>query len=166
METDLRSAALTDKLTGLPNRASICDRLEKAIARARENRGFHFAVLFLDLDRFKSVNDSLGHEFGDLLLKEVAQRLCAALRAGDAVCHPGSDGLGARLGGDEFIVLLENIASPEDAIVGAKRVIDLLSRPYRLGRHDVCLTVSLGVVTSDHAEETAQDALGRRHRDV
>jgi diguanylate cyclase (GGDEF)-like protein/PAS domain S-box-containing protein len=159
MENELRTAALTDKLTGLPNRALICDRLQQAVLRFRRNNALHFAVLFLDVDRFKTINDSLGHDFGDLMLKEVAQRLRVALRCGDSVSRSMSQDVAARLGGDEFVILLDSIASPADAILVADRLIGALSKPFRLGQTEVCTTVSIGIVTSNNAEDTAEEVL-------
>jgi diguanylate cyclase (GGDEF)-like protein/PAS domain S-box-containing protein len=159
MENELRTAALTDKLTGLPNRALICDRLQHAVLRFRRNNALHFAVLFLDIDRFKTINDSLGHDFGDLMFKEGAQRLRSALRCGDSVSRSASQDVAARLGGDEFVILLDSVASPDHAILVADRLIGNLSKPYRFGQTEVCTTVSIGVVTSINAEYTAEEVL-------
>ena len=108
-EEELRSAALHDKLTRLPNRALLTERLTRAIQRAAEDPGYKFAVLFLDFDRFKIINDSLGHEVGDLLLVSIAQRLKASLRVSDTPSHLGDGHVPARLGGDEFVILLDGI---------------------------------------------------------
>jgi diguanylate cyclase (GGDEF)-like protein/PAS domain S-box-containing protein len=159
MEDALRLAALTDKLTGLPNRTLFGDRLQQAILRAKRHKEYHFAVLFLDFDRFKTINDSLGHYVGDLLLKEVAHRLSMTMRSSDSLCRAACDGVAARLGGDEFVILLDSLQSPDDATMVADRLIADLSRPYRLGQHEVCSTVSIGVVTSRSGEDSAEEVL-------
>ncbi len=107
----LQHVATHDALTGLPNRLLLADRLEQAIARA-ERHGQRFALIVVDLDRFKSINDSLGHLAGDELLKDVAKRLAQVLRKADTL---------ARLGGDEFVLLLNEIDSPRDAETVAKK---------------------------------------------
>ena len=159
MEDELRSAARTDKLTGLPNRALICDRLQQAVLRANRVKEYRFAVLFLDFDRFKTINDSLGHEVGDMLLQEIARRLRTAVRAGDSLSWQACEHTAARLGGDEFVVLLDSIASPEDATVVADRLLKVLSEPYCLGEHEVYSSASIGIVTSETATQSAEAAL-------
>ena len=159
MEDELRVAALSDKLTGLPNRGVFGDRLQKAIEKARGNPKYYFAVLYLNFDRFKTINDSLGHEFGDMLLKEVAQRLRATMRAGDSLCRADEGGLAARLGGDEFVVLLENLHDDSEAALVAGRLIKVFSKPYKLGENEVCLTVSIGVVTSRNSAANPETIL-------
>ncbi|HET7230300.1 MAG TPA: EAL domain-containing protein [Longimicrobium sp.] len=135
-EEALRRSAFYDALTGLPNRALFLDRLEKAAART--SRGTHpFAVMFLDLDRFKLVNDSLGHHMGDELLVSVARRLEGCMRPGDTV---------ARLGGDEFAVLLEDVEGTEVATAVADRILAVLDQPVSLEGHDVFPSASIGVV--------------------
>ena len=137
-EEVLRRAALYDDLTGLPNRSHFRDRLMLAMARARRRPDFRYAVLLLDLDGFKLVNDSLGHEAGDRLLQEVARRVTAELRANEAA---------ARLGGDEFAVLLEDFAGPEAPVALAERLQAAVSAPCRLGDTDtdVAVTASIGI---------------------
>ncbi|MHC4421548.1 MAG: putative bifunctional diguanylate cyclase/phosphodiesterase [Planctomycetota bacterium] len=108
----LESQARRDALTGLPNRTLLTDRLEHAVRLCGRNSDYKFAVLFLDFDRFKIINDSLGHEVGDLLLVSIAERLSANLRTGDMASHLGSEHVPARLGGDEFVVLLDGIKQP------------------------------------------------------
>ena len=125
-----------DALTGLPNRALFREQLEQALATARGNPDQAGAVMFLDLDRFKLINDSLGHDIGDLLLKEVARRLRASVRAGDLV---------ARLGGDEFTVLLHGIGGPEGAEVVAEKILASTRLPYVLGEHSLLVTTSIGI---------------------
>lgn len=131
----LESAALHDALTGLANRQLLDDRVSLAIAHARRNKGA-LAVLYLDLDGFKEVNDRLGHDAGDALLKAVAQRLVAAGRAVDTI---------ARLGGDEFGLVLWQIASAGDAAKVASKVIKAVSKPYDIGGRTVNVTISAGV---------------------
>jgi diguanylate cyclase (GGDEF)-like protein len=159
MEKQLRVAAETDRLTELPNRALFCDRLEQAILRTKRVKGYHFGVLFVDCDRFKTINDTLGHQAGDQLLQEVARRLRSTLRAGDTTSRPGCADTTARLGGDEFVVLLDGIASPADAEVAANRLLEGLSKPYHLGEHVVNSMASIGIVTSDVSADTAAEVL-------
>ena len=135
-EETLEHQATHDPLTGLPNRALLLDRLTVALARAaRFDTGV--AVLFLDLDHFKVVNDSLGHAMGDQLLIAAAERLTEALRqGGDTV---------ARFGGDEFVILCEDLTGPDDAIRIAQRVHELLAAPFPLGEHEVDVAASTGI---------------------
>ncbi|HEX8912156.1 MAG TPA: EAL domain-containing protein [Humisphaera sp.] len=170
MEDELRRAATTDRLTGLANRALLSDRLRRAALRAARAPGYRYAVLFLDFDRFKLVNDTLGHEAGDDLLRQIAARLRAALREGDTVGGPaagdddgGATGQAARLGGDEFVVLLDGLRAPADATLVADRLLAALAAPYRIGPHEVYSTASIGVVAPDPAPgapaPTAEDLL-------
>ena len=139
VEERLLHDALHDGLTGLANRALFMDRLGHAVERARRHREFAFAVFFLDLDRFKLVNDSLGHLAGDRLLTEVGRRLKACLRAGDTV---------ARLGGDEFTILLDDMKDASDAVRMAERAQAELARPFDLGGHEVFVSASVGIALS------------------
>ncbi len=141
--------AFHDALTGLPNRALFMDRLGSVMERSRRHSGHQFAVLFLDLDRFKVVNDSLGHALGDLLLISVAERLRAALRAADTV---------ARLGGDEFTILLET-DHLADALRTAERIQEALRLPFRVGEHEIFTTASIGVALSATGYERPNDVL-------
>ena len=159
MEDELRSAAWIDRLTGLPNRALLCDRLQQAILRARRVRDYQYAVIFLDFDRFKTINDSLGHKWGDLLLQEIARRLRAAVGSCDTPSRHGGEHTAARLGGDEFVVLLDGINDPQDAIAAADRMLEAIAQPYRLGEHEIYSTASIGVVSSDIAASSAEDVL-------
>ncbi|HWF36071.1 MAG TPA: EAL domain-containing protein [Solirubrobacteraceae bacterium] len=145
----LAHQARHDSLTGLPNRGLFLDRLEHAIARAKRSRST-LAVLFLDIDDFKLVNDTLGHEAGDRLLVEMTPRLRAALRPGDTV---------ARFGGDEFVVLCEDLSSVLDATRIAERIAFACSRPVTLGPHQHLVTISGGVVVVDHGSSTATELL-------
>jgi diguanylate cyclase (GGDEF)-like protein/PAS domain S-box-containing protein len=136
-ERQLQHDALHDALTGLPNRVLFCDRLAHAMRRElRRGAGDRTAVLFLDLDRFKIVNDSLGHLVGDRLLVEVARRLEGALRPGDTV---------ARLGGDEFTVLLEDLSGRDEAGVVADRMLSTLTAPFTFDDRELYLSASIGI---------------------
>jgi diguanylate cyclase (GGDEF)-like protein/PAS domain S-box-containing protein len=143
-EGEMRHQALHDALTGLPNRVLFLDRLEQALARAGRSRT-GVAVLFLDLDHFKVVNDSLGHEVGDRLLVEVADRLRGALRPGDTV---------ARFGGDEFTLLCEDLGSPREARAVATRVADSLHEPFRVDGSELRATASVGIAMSRERGDT------------
>lgn len=158
--TDRRSAeerlmyeAIHDVLTGLPNRALFMDLLGRALGRARRHPESLFAVLFLDLDRFKVINDSLGHMIGDRVLIEVARRLDPCLRSGDVV---------ARLGGDEFTILLEDIRDPSDAVRVAERIQEEVGRPIQLDGNEIFTSVSIGIALSstgyDNPEHLIRDA--------
>lgn len=152
-EAQLRHHALHDTLTQLPNRNSLMVRLELALKRAQRQPDYIFAILFLDLDRFKLVNDSLGHQAGDQLLVTISQRLCQVIRPTD---------LAARLGGDEFIVLLEEIGSLEDATAIAQRLIATLQQPVVLSGREVVVTSSIGIVLGPgsytHESDLMRDA--------
>jgi len=138
-EHQLLHDAFHDALTGLPNRALFLNRLAHSVARARRRPAYLFAVLFLDLDRFKVVNDSLGHELGDKLLLEMAHRLQACIRPGDTA---------ARLGGDEFTILLDDMDDPRDATAVADRIQEALKPHFELGGHEVASSVSIGIALS------------------
>ncbi|MEO1235214.1 MAG: EAL domain-containing protein [Planctomycetota bacterium] len=159
MTADLRLTAMTDRLTGLPNRASILERVREAMSRARRIDGYHYAVLFLDFDRFKVINDSLGHTAGDMLLRSISQRLRNTLRPHDAAAHDTRTETAARLGGDEFIVLLDGIAHPTDAVLVAERLISVLNEPHQLGSREVRSTASIGVVCGGPAYDQAEDVV-------
>ncbi len=147
LEERLKHQAFHDSLTGLPNRALFTDRLQHALSRI-ERYGEHVAVLFLDLDNFKSINDSLGHEAGDQLLVTVARRLEECVRPEDTV---------ARLGGDEFIILLQNARSVGDATLVAERIIEELQAPILLGGEEVFTTTSIGIASSSSYQEEPED---------
>ncbi len=134
---ELRRRALHDDLTGLANRAAFWDRLAHRLSLA-DRRAAGFAVLFLDLDDFKTVNDTLGHAAGDQLLVAVAGRITRELRAGDTA---------ARVGGDEFVVLLDEVASSDAALAVAHRLNERLQAPFELGPHTLLATSSIGVTT-------------------
>jgi diguanylate cyclase (GGDEF)-like protein/PAS domain S-box-containing protein len=146
----LLQAAFYDPLTGLPNRALFKDRLEVAFARAKGREAAHFAVLFLDLDRFKLVNDSLGHRAGDELLVQIARRLESCRRAGDTV---------ARLGGDEFTLLVEGVSTDDEAIAVSERVHRALAPPYLIEGHEVFAGASIGIALGGPATERVEHLL-------
>jgi diguanylate cyclase (GGDEF)-like protein/PAS domain S-box-containing protein len=142
--------ALHDALTGLPNRVLFMDHLKHAVERSRRNKGFYFTVLFLDLDRFKIINDSLGHMVGDQLLVGIARRLETCVRSIDTV---------ARLGGDEFTILLEDLKDPAETVEIVNRIQNELSAPFKLDGHEVFTSVSIGVAPSTTGYERAEDIL-------
>ena len=142
--------ATHDHLTGLPNRALLLERLRRVLERAGKDGTYLFAVLFLDLDRFKNVNDSLGHTIGDELLVEIAKRLRACVHPADVV---------ARLGGDEFVVLLEGIGEIEDASRVAERLQASLKAPVVLQSQELYTTASIGIVGGSRAYLRPEDLL-------
>jgi len=144
----LAHIAQHDALTDLPNRALFNDRLAQAIAHAQRHHA-GLALLFLDLDRFKHINDSLGHLVGDQLLQAVAQRLITCVRASDTVC---------RLGGDEFVILLSEVAHEQDAAVSADKILHALRLPYVLDDQELHVTASIGIVVHP-GDGTAVEAL-------
>ena len=148
-----RHAAFHDGLTHLPNRALFAENLKFVIERTKQHEDYQFAVLFLDLDRFKNVNDSLGHSIGDQLLIAMARRLEHCIRDTDMV---------ARLGGDEFAILLDGISNSGDATNMARRIQEKLESPFNLSGHEVFTTTSIGIALSstgyDHPEAILRDA--------
>jgi len=158
-----------DPLTGLPNRVLFLDRLKSAIARHRRHRDSHFAVLFIDLDRFKIVNDSLGHATGDKFLTHVSARLSASLRQEDVISRPNQNALTAtdertgdalaRLGGDEFTILLEDLNDPSDAMRLAERIQDALKQPFVVDGHELYASASIGIASSNIMYASAEDVL-------
>lgn len=150
MEGQLQRQALHDDLTGLPNRKLFVDRLRQALGRTRRRSGRKVAVLFMDLDGFKVVNDSLGHEAGDLLLTVVAQRLRRCLRPEDTL---------ARFGGDEFVVLLGEVDDPHEAVRVAERITEELRRPFLLEGRRLFASASIGIGLGDARTKTGDDLL-------
>ncbi len=141
IEERIRHMAQHDALTDLPNRALFSDRLQQALAVAKRDQS-QFAVLYLDLDKFKPINDSLGHDVGDLLLKEVAQRMQACVRESDTV---------ARIGGDEFVVLLRNVEEPADAMRVAEKIRFALNQPFDIAGRSLSISSSSGIaIYPDH----------------
>ncbi|HEY9850068.1 MAG TPA: EAL domain-containing protein [Leptolyngbyaceae cyanobacterium] len=136
LENQLLYMALHDPLTGMPNRALFMKRLEEAVQLIKKSSDYQFAVLFLDCDRFKVINDSLGHLVGDELLIAIARRLQLCIKEGDIL---------ARLGGDEFAILLENTMDSQMAIKVAEQILKELSSPFKLSRHEVFINASIGI---------------------
>ncbi len=147
--------AFHDPLTGLPNRALFSDRLSRAVARCNRHREAAFAVLFIDLDRFKLVNDSLGHLAGDLLIIQVATRLGGCLRQTDTL---------ARMGGDEFTILLDCIGNPEAPVRVAERLLESLEPPFLINGEQLYISASIGIAPSELGYESAEEIL--RHADL
>ena len=164
MESELADAARRDRLTGLANRTLFLERLQSAVERVRNGEQERFAVLFLDFDRFKLVNDALGHETGDGLLREIARRLSGSLRQAELGLDNPDGTLVARFGGDEFLVLLNQLESPAAAQHIADRLLASLSRTYSVGGRDVYSTASIGIVTSELCLESAEAVV--RNADV
>jgi diguanylate cyclase (GGDEF)-like protein/PAS domain S-box-containing protein len=155
----LRHDSLHDALTGLPNRKLFHDRVQRCLDRAKRYENYHFAVLFLDLDRFKVINDSLGHAAGDHLLMTIARRLQGCLRGTDSSSRVGEANTVARLGGDEFTILLEDLRDPADAIRVAERIQDAVSKPCDYAGHEICTTASIGIAANGPGHASAKDVL-------
>ncbi len=153
-EEMIRYRALHDRITGLPNRTLFDEQLTLAIPNANRS-GKSLAVMFLDLDRFKTINDTLGHTVGDQLLKEVAQRLTSSLRAGDLV---------ARWGGDEFTVLLPRVSSVSDVTKTAQRILEALDSVFHLEGHELYVTASIGIALFDDRSPDAETLI--KHADA
>ncbi len=153
-EQRLQHNALHDALTGLPNRAHLTDQINQALKHAPHKQKL-IALLFIDLDRFKVINDSLGHDIGDILLQEVAARMKSCLKP---------DNLLARQGGDEFVILMDNISHPEDAEDVAKGVIETLKKDFHLAEHNLYVGSSIGISLYPHHGTDASTLL--RHADI
>lgn len=153
-EDELRYLANYDALTGLPNRALLMDRIHHGIENAKRSKR-SLALCFLDLDKFKQINDSLGHDIGDLLLKEVARRLNLTLRESDTV---------ARLGGDEFVVLLEGYKNHDNINHVSRKMLHIIGEPMQLGPHTVAVSPSIGIAVYPDDAYTAIELL--KHADV
>lgn len=150
-EEKLAYDAIHDNLTGLPNRKNLMLRLERSLERRKFVPSYNFAVLFIDLDRFKTVNDTLGHHAGDELLQSITEKLCSVVRPNDMV---------ARLGGDEFIVLVDNVKGIEQVVSIAERVLAELQKPVKIGRQDIYMSASIGIVLNS-TEHTTPDEIVR-----
>jgi len=150
IEDKLAHDAFHDALTNLPNRALFLDRLNQAIEKIEREPDIKFAVLFLDLDRFKIINDSLGHHIGDLLLKDISKRLLDCIRPGDTV---------ARLGGDEFAILLMDVSIDKAAVIVAQRISTTLQEPFELEENMVFTSASIGINLIQEENQTADNIL-------
>lgn len=146
-QEEIRQLAYYDVLTNLPNRRLLLDRLNQALAQAQRHQR-SLAVMFLDLDHFKDINDSLGHDVGDELLKAVAERLELCVRGGDTV---------SRQGGDEFVIILSEISQQQDAALVAEKILEVLSSPITIHRHKLKITTSIGIVI--YTVDSADDAM-------
>jgi len=163
-QTDISRARVADWLTGLPNRVLFLDRLERLLARTRHNPAHRFAVIFLDLDGFKAINDRYGHQAGDAVLMTIARRLESCLRSTDTVARFGKLHTVARLGGDEFTILVDDVG--EEAVVFkiARRLKSEISQPVSLGEHQIATTASMGIVMSSPAYQDPEQLL--HHADM
>jgi diguanylate cyclase (GGDEF)-like protein len=148
-EAQVRQESMSDALTGIPNRAQFVERVTRSLLCARQNREFQFAVLFIDLDGFKPINDKFGHKAGDAVLQHTAKRLQACLRKGDSV---------GRYGGDEFTLLINNVSGPSDTIRVAERVLNKLKEPIHVGE-DVHVGASIGIALSTNLHQGAEDLI-------
>ena len=156
VEQELLHNAYHDSLTGLSNRALFVDRLRESLFRAQRNKNYKFAVLFMDIDNFKVINDSLGHTAGDKLLIAMAQRLVDNLRKLDAISRFDTV---ARFGGDEFAILLDDIVDERSALLVANRLHDLLSEPFNISGKSVYVTNSIGITINTLGYEQPEDML-------
>jgi diguanylate cyclase (GGDEF)-like protein len=158
-QTDITEGKVSDPLTGLPNRLLFIDRVGRLVKHTKRRKDQLFAVLFMDLDGFKMINDSMGHLIGDQLLLGVAQRLEKCLRSTDTVARLGEAFTVARLGGDEFTVLLDDIKDPSDAKRAAERMMKALAAPFILGGKEIFTSVSIGIALSNSSYEQPDDIL-------
>jgi PAS domain S-box-containing protein len=171
-EERIRHMSLHDSLTGLPNRQLFADRVDQALLRFKREPSRHFAVLFIDLDRFKVINDSMGHTAGDALLKTIAARLLACVRttdtvsraggdqsAGEAASHDSNGLIVARMGGDEFTLILDGLKQPDDANDVARRVLNVISEPILFDGHEMRMTASVGIVNANSSYDSSQELL-------
>jgi diguanylate cyclase (GGDEF)-like protein/PAS domain S-box-containing protein len=158
-QTDITERKVSDPLTGLPNRLLFIDRLGRLIKHSKRRKDHLFAVLFLDLDGFKMINDSLGHLIGDQLLVGVATRLEKCLRSSDTVARLGETFTVARLGGDEFTILLDDLKEPADAKRTAERLMKALAPPFVLAGKEIFTSISIGIAMSNTAYEEPEDML-------
>lgn len=152
----LQQLSLNDELTGLPNRASLRDSVQVAIDAGGQSKDHSFAVLYLEFDRFRLINNSLGNDVGESLVEEIARRIKASVRANDDVGHTP---IAARLGGDEFVILLQGLQVRKDAVQVAERLLDVFAEPFHVGGHEVCSTASIGLAVADESYATADELL-------
>jgi diguanylate cyclase (GGDEF)-like protein/PAS domain S-box-containing protein len=158
-QTDITRGKVVDVLTGLPNRVLFMDRLSRSFERARRRKDKTFALIFLDLDSFKLINDSLGHLIGDQLLVAIAARLEATVRSSDSVARFGRNHTIARLGGDEFTILLEDISSVLDVTGVAERISADLSTPFAVVGQELFPTASIGIALYNPSYQTPEELL-------
>ncbi|WP_394173712.1 putative bifunctional diguanylate cyclase/phosphodiesterase [Thalassotalea litorea] len=150
IEQQLYFAAHHDTLTKLPNRAMFSERLEHSLKHVKRHPNHRFAVLFIDLDRFKVINDTLGHHIGDLLLIEIAERIADCIRGNDIL---------ARLGGDEFVILLDTLVQHEDAEDIAQRIIETIEQPFVIDNQELYSSASIGITVCDRHYQNAAEVL-------
>jgi diguanylate cyclase (GGDEF)-like protein/PAS domain S-box-containing protein len=158
-QTDITGRKLADALTGLPNRLLFLDRLERLFEYQKRDKNCLFAVMFLDLDGFKMINDSLGHAVGDQLLIGVANRLENCLRVGDMVARIEQDFTIARLGGDEFTILLDHIKEPGEVELAAKRLMKVLTSSFNVNGKEIFTSASIGIALSSTGYDSSEDIL-------
>jgi diguanylate cyclase (GGDEF)-like protein/PAS domain S-box-containing protein len=158
-QTDITRGKVVDVLTGLPNRVLFMDRLSRSFERARRGRGKAFALIFLDLDSFKLINDSLGHLIGDQLLVAIAGRIETTVRATDTIARFGRNHTIARLGGDEFTILLEDITNSHDVTKVAERIAEELGEPFVLGGQELFPTASIGIALYNQSYQSPEEIL-------
>ncbi len=160
LRTQLINSERLDNLTQLPNRIVALERVEQALTRSRVEPDYQFAVLHVDVDRFKQINDTLGHSVGDDLLRLIASRLKSTLRPSDAISRSWGDAqTAARIGGDEFVVVLEGLRNPQDVTGVAQRLLDALAKPYIIEGNHIHSSASIGVITREHAGIDAETIL-------
>ena len=157
-QEQLRHDAFHDALTNLPNRAFLLERLANCRERSKRQPSYLYALLFLDIDNFKLINDSLGHSVGDELLVKMADRLDNCLRGLDTLVRVDRDST-ARLGGDEFVVLLDGIGRPSDAVLVAERIQKAIAYPFQLRGHEVVISASIGITLSEIKQKSAEELL-------
>jgi diguanylate cyclase (GGDEF)-like protein/PAS domain S-box-containing protein len=162
-EEQLEHSSFHDGLTGLPNRRLFLDRLQRLFARAQRSPQRQYAVLFVDLDGFKVLNDAIGHLAGDQVIAEMGRRLGARLRHDDTVCRPQDestkDSILSRMGGDEFTILLEEVTDPSHAMRAAKRILSAIAEPFLVEGREVRTSASVGIALSTCTHERPEDLL-------
>jgi diguanylate cyclase (GGDEF)-like protein/PAS domain S-box-containing protein len=158
-QTDITAGKVADPLTGLPNRGLFMDQLNRMVEKSKRQKDHLFALLFLDLDQFKLINDSLGHVAGDQVLVAFARRLQRELRSSDPLTRVTPSHTLARLGGDEFTILLDDLQHPSDALRVAERLVETLKKPLNVGSREIFATASIGVALSSTGYGWAEDLL-------
>ena len=167
-EERLRFHALHDALTALPNRSFVLDLIKRAIGRVRRHASYRFAVLLIDVDGFRRLNDSLGHSVGDRLIVEIGERMKECLRSEDTIARPVEEGGApsgplAHLAGDEFLVMIENLHDGSDAIRVARRIQERLERPFLMAGQPILVTASVGISLSSPDDEAPEEHLRAAH---